>query len=611
MTQMESIEKEFTQGNHAKILANTIDVPSFQIDQDNLVYIVGSLVFLGRMDEAEITLQASWDELSIETKIEARFYMAIGFTRQWKFAIARRYLVENALTGRRLQAKERFFIFQGFAFYHFMACRYRKSLDYAQKSYREALRARYFYGRALATDLQGHTQFAVGDVFKGIQALERAHEYFTLLHNYDHMQSIARSLVSGKARHSIDLEENFAILQQLAHEEHQEENNYSLAGSYLNICRLYCLTGQISEAEKLLNQAAEIIQKSSHQRYAVLLNFRRAYCAYLRGQAKALNYLQSIPENAIQPADLRTRMQFLGLELNIKKAMNEAFSPEKMQQLQDLTRKSGYGIGRRILTRQEQKRTETWGRDPFGDFLDEVFDQSLAVEEKVELIQKHGYWSFIYDLLPVSRASRILAVNLLPGLIVVLNHGDVCAQKVNQSSQLIKFLHLISHKSKTKQELIQAIWGYEYHPIRHDSLIYGLLSRVRSLLGECHNWIISEEDAYRLQDDVQILFHQPTDTVKIARSPEQESELDALPSEVSEEMNQRHYKILRHLEQHEFINLKICQDLFADVSKVTLSRDLSFLVDKKLLMRTGKGRNTCYMKSMPSPRAEHGVSPIA
>jgi DNA-binding winged helix-turn-helix (wHTH) protein len=202
-------------------------------------------------------------------------------------------------------------------------------------------------------------------------------------------------------------------------------------------------------------------------------------------------------------------------------------------------------------------------------------------------------------------------MNLLPGLIVVMNHGDIRTHTANPGSQLIKILQLLAQRRQTKQELIEKLWGYEYSPLRHDSLIYGLLSRVRSLLGDGQEWVSADEEGYHLHADVQVYFHQPVnDSPRLEEAAEPQPRAPAEPypasgpsPDTAQLINQRQFKILRYVEQHEFINLKSCQELLADVSKVTLSRDLSFLVDQKLLVRTGKGRNTAYMRAPKESRA--------
>jgi Fic family protein len=150
-----------------------------------------------------------------------------------------------------------------------------------------------------------------------------------------------------------------------------------------------------------------------------------------------------------------------------------------------------------------------------------------------------------------------------------------------------KFVRLLTDGPKTKAELVHAIWGYTYHPLRHDPLIYGLVYRLRSLLGLREDWIQAQGEGYSLRPDIKVQFFQLYANISNAPLPEEDAKKSAT------DLNIRQLRILQYLQQHETIDIQGCVELF-QTSKVTASRDLSNLTERGLLMRSGKGRNTCY-----------------
>lgn len=243
---------------------------------------------------------------------------------------------------------------------------------------------------------------------------------------------------------------------------------------------------------------------------------------------------------------------------------------------------------------------QSWGKDPLGDLLDDIHDPQFSTEEKLERIEKNGYWSFAYEVLHIPRSQCCLVLNALPGLILIFDRGQVGAHKVQLNSQMVKLFQILGQGETTREELVAGLWGYSYNPLRHDSLIYGLMSRVRSLLGEAEVYLVSNESgSYSLRRDFQVIQWRGAWQEKKSSMPRQGAQHnpDTKSAMLDVALNQRQRKILRYLEQNKELDLNHCLSLFEGVSKVTLSRDLSQLVERKLLLRLGRARSTSYILS--------------
>ncbi len=243
-------------------------------------------------------------------------------------------------------------------------------------------------------------------------------------------------------------------------------------------------------------------------------------------------------------------------------------------------------------------RTQSWGKDPLGDLLDDLRDAQYSREEKLERIERHGYWTFAYEVLEIPRDMPCLVLNALPGLILVFDHGQVEAHKLQLHSQISKLFQILAHGETNREDLVSGLWGYAYNPLRHDTLIYGLMSRVRSLLGTAEDYLVSSESgSYSLRSDFRVIqMASSWQERMVMENIEAKERLPVLAiPELFQDINHRQRKIMRYLEQNEEIDLGVCLSLFDDVSKITISRDLSQLVDRKFLVRTGRARNTSYI----------------
>ena len=167
-----------------------------------------------------------------------------------------------------------------------------------------------------------------------------------------------------------------------------------------------------------------------------------------------------------------------------------------------------------------------------------------------------------------------------------------------------------------KQHLIEKVWGYNYDPLRHDSLVYTALTRLRVALEPMNHWIINDDTNYQLLPDVEIQFIQTAPQALSASTLTSSRTFTALgashaasPPPSLQSLTSSSAPTLPLLEmdlnlrQIQFLNLKdsvaVNVEAYAKhwkVTKMTALRDLKKLCDLGYLKRLGKGRATEYYR---------------
>lgn len=588
MEAVENLEGLFVRGEHKAILDQTIDNPQFRRPPSGFEYLIASLCFVGRLPEA-LTLYSMWREFMTPE--------AIAASEAWlSIAEARAGHLKQALVYIRSLGKFRrvhriplvnFYYEQAQAFYYWRRHRLPLALQFAERALDAAWRAEFFFGRALATDIMGHLLVDLGQVQRGMAALEKAHQYFTSLGYCQYVEVIETALIGYQLEFNPYGTDALANLRQRIDSLNPETNNYTLSFLYTELGHQLALRGDLIGASEALEDAGSLIQRYGLKRDQGWLLFRKAYLAHLSGKdSMALQYLNDLikPRIAAGDEDLLVKaeglQQLVGLNLGLTLPVHREHG--------SFHRKFGYAVAERIHRRQHgQKETAEWAQDVMGDFLDSLQSEDLTVLEKIQAVLKSGLLSFLPELLAVPRTELVLYFDIEPQTLVLFDHGSVYKAEGAVTTQMQKFVRFLIDGPKTKAELVHAIWGYTYHPLRHDPLIYGLVYRLRSLLGMREDWIQVQGEGYSLRPDIKVQFFQLYANISSAPQPDDEAKKSAT------DLNIRQLRILQYLQQHETIDIQGCVELF-QTSKVTASRDLSNLTERGLLMRTGKGRNTCY-----------------
>jgi hypothetical protein len=147
--------------------------------------------------------------------------------------------------------------------------------------------------------------------------------------------------------------------------------------------------------------------------------------------------------------------------------------------------------------------------------------------------------------------------------------------EISTQGTLLKILSSLAESTKTgltKEELVEKVWGYEYNPTIHDSMIYTNIRRLRDLIPV--ELILGQ---YRIASNIKWIYigaQRPSENSEFGISERQQAilELFARKSEVTRE------EIGHYLE----------------ISDRTVLRELTELVHKKLVAKSGAGRATKY-----------------
>lgn len=584
------VSELFYAGDHRSVIEKTIDLPHADYSPADFPFVVGALVYLGRLDEAERLYKLKKDLVESKDLLKCRYFLGVGFCRHSYYAKSREYFYGTYQFRRLLlDGESQFFIFQGLGFYHYFAGRMAKALKNAEKAQSAALAARFLYGRALSMDLKGHTLIQTGNVGQGFETLELAESLATKLGAKWLSDAIGISIVSYRARFGVapnkTSKEIAAKLKSLS-----KQDIYSQSSLLLELALDHMRRGNLPEAKAVLNDCCRIVYALNNRRHAALLNLRYAYLHYLEGDSHlSLNLLRNALTQIEPKIDVLLELRLRGLEERLVHELKfEKCTQAQLAVIGKLTNRVRETVAQRILARKKKSvfSSSHLGEDPFGDLLDRVARESKGA---LEAVFESGYLGLLSEIFPETRGKRLLYLDLEPGSLTIFDRGTIEHYPATVSHSTRTLLMEIQKGQRSKEELIRNVWKYEYHPLRHDALIYSAVAKLRKLLGKRSHWLEVAENGYSLRSQVQVALFAlvPLEEIPIA--------VESGPPNRSLSLNHRQQKILRFLEQNEYIDSMTCRSLF-ETSEITASRDLSELLKLQLVSRIGKGRATKYSR---------------
>ncbi|SMF58134.1 helix-turn-helix domain-containing protein [Pseudobacteriovorax antillogorgiicola] len=592
----DSLRDLFARGQHQSILQATVENPDYSWPAEDTTEVTSSLAYLGRIDEAVALYQLHASNLSRDEQIACRFFMGLGYIRQSDYNQGHGLFQENHDHLDDASYLAQFYIYQGLAVHRWFTHSFQEARDLAKQAYLAALSAQFFYGRTLALDLLGHAHVAVGEVSKGLAELERAHDYFKKLGDCANASICYLAINGYQAQYGVYRDEGMHSLKELVKETKLKNNTHSVSFLLTELARQYSLQGRLKESEKALQELSQITLKTGHRRHEALLYQRQAQNLFLQGNYdRCIERLMQGRAIIDETIDLSYLLASLGLHAKACLAkQDEEGAAQLLTRIQVLTEKTGSGWSTRILNRGKKSGSDQArrGNDLLGDRIDDILTGDLTFGEKVEAIITSELFSLIADVLDLPRTKKLMILNLQPSSVMIYDSGEVRWFPQTFSGNMLEVLRLIANGRSSKRELIETIWGYTYHPMRHDHLIYSLMTRIRQALGDYQEWLVTTASGYDLASGVQLRVH-----VNAIEEVQQEADDSQDDVAISDSINHRQLKIMRYLGRNDSIDLKTCLDMFESVSKVTLSRDLSSLSSQGLVQRIGRGRNTRYMKA--------------
>jgi tetratricopeptide (TPR) repeat protein len=593
------IQSAFFRGDHRTVLSRTVDAARPRVARRQLQYVIGSLAFLGRVEEA----QALYESQAPAESCAARFFLGVGLCRLSRYAESRRYFLENLRLHRRSKRPvERFYAYQGLGFYRFFCGRFGAALASARKAKLAALRGGFLWGKLVSSDLMGHALAQTGHVAEGMATLEQALDYARHLGDGGTRQAIRVARACFDAQFGLKADA-VAELERLG-EELRDEDTYSRAALLLETARQYGLRGELGRAREALHRSSRHIYGSRNRRQSVALSIRYAQLHFLHGEPEqALNLLLSAERDLTRGVDNALEVEFLGIKLKIGLATG-ILSPDAVAALEGrirfLTLYTGKGIARRVLERAAGGApVRSPGEDPLGDLVDRI---RRGDEEALREAARSGYLGLLPEPAGVRRSERALCLDWVEDTLLVFDQGSVWRVPERVPATLRKVLGALARgREVSKERLIREVWGYEYRPLQHDPLIYSTISRVRQLLGPYDYWIEATENGYALRAGVRFRIDGAAPPLGDA-PPQALAEVE--PGENG--LNSRQIRLLRHLEKAEFIGARECALLFG-VSEITACRDLSALWKAGRLERVGRARATRYRARVLPKRLVHAT----
>lgn len=599
---LQTVQRNFLEGRFSDVVEIFENTKSLQKEAPLFPYWIGSLVLSGQLDKA----LALYDKKSLNSpqQVACRFYLALGSIRNSRYKEGRSFLIQN-LRQLSTQTKplERFFIYQGIAFYRFFCGRFSQAKKNAELSYKSAIAADFTFGEILSKDLLAHSLIHTGQIRLGLRYFDETLQTAKRVHNQWMGPAIQIAILKFKAQFGIDPKNDVEKIE-TALEKIETRDIYSKGELLLELVRQYILRGQFSKAEDILAKASDIIYKNQNRRQMALLNLRMCYVLFLQAQyTQSLHVLRFAEQNIDPEIDLSLWMQVSGLKLKLYETLNRANDLKLLRQkLSQKSLDSQNQIHKKIMQRLQNKTEQqtALGEDPIGDLLDRV---ARGDNKAPQLILESGFYGLLHKCYQLPFGTQSVIFDLHPGTIVLLDKGNVSLQSKGVNSVLRKIILLIKDAPKTKEQLVQEIWGYEYDPLRHDTLIYSSINKVRKLLAPHSDWIQLTEDGYQIQKSVKIIIK---NTLK-QKSPQNQSQTPAQLSpkkskpkiqsrwaKHAKDLNFRQMQIMDYLKTHPSISvLELSSKLL--ISKPTATRDLSKLYDLGILTRVGQGRATRYL----------------
>ncbi len=529
------------------------------------------------------------------------YFQALGALRRSEYRRARGLLKKNFTYRARLREREEeFFLDQGPAVYFYFRGDFEKSARFGEKAFMTAERGDFTWGKLVSRDLLAHVYFHLGRVRTSFDYFQRASFEAQQIENKSLSSAIEISTLKYGCQVGLwggasiqKLENSIATL--------KPTDTYSRAEFLLELSRQRILRGQVGLAEAALKDAFHLVHQFQNKRQTARLNFRLSYLQYLRGQdLAALGILRSGMALLDTQVDHLIMNEMRGLEARI------------LQQELELPVVAEPVFWQKRMNARLKHETNLLplGEDPLGDLMDQI---DVAPEKAAPAILKEEYWGLLPRLLGLGRSDNALVVGFIPKGVALISAGEVVVKKQGLTNLMARQLRALSDGPQTKEELIKAIWGYNYDPLRHDSLLHRALATLRKLLSPFEDWLQFDGERYRLKPSIKL-----HDSMKVAARIEAQdaaqkmaaAKFAALPSvnagpemagqaptfKYDSSLNHRQNLYLKNWPADVPIDVQTYAENF-QVSLPSATRDLSQLHREGRVQRVGRARSTKYLRS--------------
>ncbi|MBC7715254.1 MAG: hypothetical protein H7177_18050 [Rhizobacter sp.] len=583
------LNKDFLSGHYQQTILSSLDEKK-TVSSRELPSLVGSLCFSGRLLEAKKIYKDSYQTLNDTEKSACRFFIGLANTRKSQYSKASKIFRVNLKSlHKESDSLQKFYVYQGIAFYLFFVGKFELSMKWGLKSFDAAMDARDLYARSLSTDLLAHIKLRLGEINVGIDLLKTAEKLSRQIGNKSVTEAMEISELQYLAQYGYNRDN---ILTDLENKFNQfvSEDNYSRAAIGLELARQYTLRGRYDLSENILEKISSNIFATENRRQEIQLNIRFAENYYQMGKsALAWNYLRTARRCLNFEADKSFEIQITGFEY---KLFDESARAGLRQELKNKARYFNTVINHNILTRNHIEVGQLFNHeDLYHNFL--VSLETSA--DKTAKIIESGYLSLLPDVLGFKRGESLLYFDQEASQVILFFDNKIEIPSTHLTPTDIKILVSILSGMKTKEELCKKVWGYEYDPMRHDNIIYTGIRSLRKSLGNGSNWIETSENGYQFSEDRKFKINYRNQNLESKKNENSVLLQDFAPMDsFSSELNLRQIKSLQFLKQNECLDVTSYQKLF-EVSDVTASRDLRTLKKLGFVISIGKARAIKYL----------------
>jgi DNA-binding winged helix-turn-helix (wHTH) protein/tetratricopeptide (TPR) repeat protein len=565
------LEHAFRAGFHQRVLDRLWDGPEATHSIEDAPLIAGSLALLGRLDEALALVKELAADPAVPTAIavESRFFLVVGFCHAGLYADAATWAGHNAAHARAREPRTRFFVFQGIALLRYFTGRLAKARLSSKRALKEAVVARFQYGRLLALDLWGHILVQRGEVHAGLRTLQQAMRFADAIGSTGHRMSIECARLAYENRHGRkddELESSLARITASA-----IDNLYAHRSAWLELAFRGALLGDAERAREALDRAAE---------HAIAEADFRARTWYFLTQAFVSRLDRSHEDVRLAIEDAARALakgedQILYAELLARDAVLGSRSVDHAR-ITHLARTTGSLVSRALIAISSGVPLDSSdaNESPLWALLASRDEPLVRIERAIG----RG-WLGLLPIISETEPGRHLF--FVRDQLIVDNHGML--QRVDQLPGHARELLLLLHTAeRTKEELVREVWRVpRYAPNLHDAVVHTAIARLRRALGPNGDWVETTTRGYVLRGDVVLVM--PNEHVPRSVPPE---------SSAADKLSSRIESILT---RGPTSASDIAEAL--RVSQATVLRRLREMQAQNLVTREGAGKRTRYLRS--------------
>ncbi len=551
---------------------------------------IGALAMAGRLEEAVLAARRAQPLYRSREELAAsRLFLCMGYCHAGRYDEARKLAACNV---RRISGAGPFIEFLGWqsaALVRYFEGRMRLAARTAEQALASALASRVPYARLIALELRGHVLVQVGQLPRGLRALEDAETLAAELEFAANAHTMRVSRLIYMLR--VPRRRQAAATALLTLLEAPDVSRFARRNALLELATVAAMEGRGTDASTLWERARMLSLESDDDRGTARVAGVGAALATLRGEepkatalwAEAERRSRDAPGLAIETAYLRA-------------VVGEDVDGARIEELWRTTGIARARMASELAAQQPPSLPWDWpamARHPHATAAERV--EAAAAHDALGLLT-------VVELRSAVRESLVEQRVLLAGAAerdgrdasadscaLILTDDEWFAAAAGNvlrvaapSDRGAAIVAALCQQPQSNEALLARVWAVRaYNATLHDSTIQKAVSRLRARLGERGVWILTTADGYALRADVEVI------------------DLRSEPASATRE------RMLSSTTRSEGDPVRAAMRLLGDftsgalaerlrVSPASALRLLRPLVESGLVIRSGRGKNTRY-----------------